>query len=119
MLKRLIRHRLFVVLIMLMVAAFIFLVPLKHDYSTQLVHPSDCSHGCAVSIEAQVTEVHYGVPWGWLTIGQQTDANGKIIRNYTTKSTKRIVFDTLTLLLSLAIILPMTKQVNHSLDIKL
>ena len=115
MLRRLVRHRLFVLFLVLVVAGCILATPLKHDYFTSLVKPANCTALCGEQITAQVTEVSYGAPWGWFTLGQQTDANGKIIRNYTKKTVKNLAFDGLVFVGCLVIILPMTKPMKHSL----
>lgn len=84
MLKRLVRHRIFVAFITLIaIAAFMF-APLRHDYEIQNVQQNT----------QQTTTVTYGAPKGWLSLTKVVNEfTGKTVSQKTSRNLGNLGFD--------------------------
>lgn len=88
MLKRLVRHRLFLTVLTIVAVVAALATPIRHDYNTQL----DQQHAA----QAETTNVYYGVPFSWLMLSKEVDVNtNKTLMQQTTKDVKKLTYDLL------------------------
>jgi len=91
MLKRLVRHRIFQTLAILLLVLIAALAPIRHDY-TYDQYPGNCSKDCGYGNET--TEVRYGIPWTWASLSKTVSVYDKhIVSQQSSYQTKNLALD--------------------------
>jgi hypothetical protein len=92
MLKRLVRHRIFLVVLALVIVVGGIAAPIRHDYTFDQYPGVACDKDCGYGY--QTTQVQYGVPLVWLTLTKTTSVYDKhVVSTKTERDDKKLLLD--------------------------